>query len=64
MAQVHIWVAYLVEVKSSNFELLDWELDNWEFVSLEKLEEMLISWDYDIEPWSKILFEPIKKLLK
>jgi predicted NUDIX family phosphoesterase len=61
---VHIWVAYLVEVKDSNFELLDWELDNWEFVSLEKLEEMLASWDYDIESWSKILFEPIKKLLK
>jgi isopentenyldiphosphate isomerase len=43
---------------------LDWELDNWEFVSLEKLEEMLASWNYDIEPWSKILFEPIKELLK
>ena len=64
VSQVHIWIAYLVEVKNSNFELLDWELDNWEFVSLEKLEEMLASWDYDIESWSKILFEPIKKLLK
>ena len=64
VSQVHIWIAYLVEVKNSNFELLDWELDNWEFVSLEKLEEMLASWKYNIEPWSTILFEPIKKLLK
>lgn len=64
VSQVHIWVAYLVEVKNSSFELLDWELDNWEFVSLENLEKMVNSPDYDTETWSKILLEPIKELLK
>jgi predicted NUDIX family phosphoesterase len=63
VSQVHIWVAYLVEVKNDNFELLDWELDNWEFVSLENLEKMVYSDDYNTEAWSKILFEPIKKIL-
>jgi len=63
VSQVHIWVAYLVEVTNDNFELLDWELDNGEFVSLEKLEEMINSPEYDTEAWSKILFEPIKKIL-
>lgn len=63
VSQVHIWVAYLVKVSNDNFELLDWELDNGEFVSLEKLEEMIDSPEYDTEAWSKILFEPIKKIL-
>jgi len=63
VSQVHIWVAYLVKVSNDNFELLDWELDNGEFVSLEKLEEMINSPEYDTEAWSKILFEPIKKIL-
>lgn len=63
VSKVHIWVAYLVEVKNNNFELLDWEIDNWEFVSLENLEKMINSDDYDTEAWSKILFEPIKKIL-
>ena len=64
VSKVHIWVAYLVEVKNDNFELLDWELDNWEFISLENLEKMVYSDDYNTEAWSKILFEPIKKILK
>lgn len=64
VSQVHIWVAYLVKVSNSNFELLDWELDNWEFVNIDVLEKMVYSDDYDTETWSRILFEPIKKILK
>lgn len=64
VSKVHIWVAYLVEVKNDNFELLDWELDNWEFVDIHALEKMVYSDDYDTETWSRILFEPVKKLLK
>ena len=63
VSQVHIWVAYLVEVTNDNFELLDWELDNGEFVSIHALEKMVYSNDYDTEAWSRILFEPIKKIL-
>ena len=64
VSKVHIWVAYLVKVANSNFELLDWELDNWEFVNIDVLEKMVYSDDYDTEKWSRILFEPIKKILK
>jgi len=64
VSQVHIWIAYLVEVSNDNFELLDWELDNGEFVSIPALEKMVYSDDYDTETWSRILFEPIKELLK
>lgn len=63
VSQVHIWVAYLVKVKNANFELLDWELDNGEFVSIYALEKMVYSNDYDTEAWSRILFEPIKGIL-
>jgi len=63
VSQVHIWVAYLVEITNDNFDLLDWELDNWEFVSLENLEKMIKSEEYNTEAWSEILFEPIKKIL-
>ena len=63
VSKVHIWIAYLVRIKNSNFELLDWELENWEFVNLEKLEEMIKDPSYDTEAWSMILFEPIKKIL-
>jgi predicted NUDIX family phosphoesterase len=63
VSKVHIWVAYLVKIHNTNFELLDWELDNWEFVSISTLEAMFNSGNYDVEAWSQILFEPLKKYL-
>lgn len=63
VSKVHIWVAYIIKIHNSNFELLDGELDNWEFVSIEKLQEMIDSWEYDVEAWTKIVFEPVKKYL-
>lgn len=62
--KVHIGISYLVKVHNSNVALLDWELDNGEFVSIEDLDNMIASWDYDVESWSNILYEPLKKLLK
>lgn len=61
--KVHMWIFYIVKVSNSDFDLLDWELDNWEFVTLEKLEDMVLSDKYDLESWSKIVFEPLKKYL-
>ena len=63
VSQVHIWVAYIVRVNTSNFELLDWELDNWEFVSLSTLEGMFDSGNYDVEGWSMIVLDAVKKYL-
>jgi len=64
VSKVHIWIAYIVKIHNTNFELLDWELDNWEFVSLSELELMIFSGEYDVESWSKIIFEPLKEYLK
>lgn len=64
VSEVHFWVVYLIQVKNSNFELLDGELENWEFISLDDLQEMIESPDYKVENWSKILFEPLKNILQ
>ena len=62
--KVHFWVCYIVRINNTNFELLDWELDNWEFMTLDELEKAVNSDDYDVESWSNILFEPLKDILK
>jgi len=61
--ELHLWIAYIVKVSNSNFELLDWELDNWEFVTLSTLEGMFNSGNYDVEAWSKIVFESVKEYM-
>lgn len=64
VSQVHFWIAYIIKIKSSDFDLFDWEIEKWEFVSIDKLNEMINSWEYDVEAWSKILSPEITKLLK
>ena len=63
VAEFHLWLAYLVRVNNTNIELLDGELDNWEFVSFDTLEAMVQSWNYDLEKWSQILLKPLKNIL-
>ncbi|MDD5769748.1 MAG: NUDIX domain-containing protein [Candidatus Gracilibacteria bacterium] len=59
----HLGVAYLIYVKNSNIALLDGELEKGEFLSLKEIEEMMNSGEYDIETWSKIIYDEIKKYL-
>lgn len=61
--EVHIWAWYVVRVNNTQFELLDWELAGAEFISLDTLQSMVDSHKYDLETWSEILFEPLKKYL-
>lgn len=61
--ELHLWLAYLVRVHSTDIRLLDWELDNWEFVTLSTLEAMVASGNYDLEKWSMILLKPLKNIL-
>lgn len=61
--EVHIWACYVVKVTNTNFELLDWELKSAEFIKINELEARICSWMYDLESWSQILFEPLKKYL-
>lgn len=63
VGKVHIWVAYVVRVHNTNVELLDGELENGEFVSIDELDAMIASGDYDIETWSHALYEPMKEYL-
>jgi predicted NUDIX family phosphoesterase len=62
--KVHFWVFYIVRVKTSSFDLLDWELDNWKFLTIDVLEQMIHSWEYDLETWSEIAFPHLKIFLK
>ena len=41
----------------------DWELEKWEFLDINEIESMMDSPDYEIESWSKIIYEDIKKYL-
>jgi predicted NUDIX family phosphoesterase len=61
--KVHFWIFYVVRVMTSNVDLLDGELDNGEFLSVEKLEEITHSWEYDLETWSQIAFPTLKNYL-
>ncbi len=61
--EVHIWACYIIFVKDFRFELIDWEIESWEFIEISEYEKMIESWEYKIETWSKILLEPLKKYL-
>jgi len=63
VCKVHLWVGYVVKLKTSNFELLDWELAHWEFKNFTALMEMIDSWDYDVEPWTQMLAPEIQKYI-
>lgn len=63
VSKVHLWIAYIAKVKDSQFELLDGELDNGEFVNYEKLMEMCHSWDYDVEAWTMLIAPEIQKYI-
>jgi len=61
--KVHFGIFYVVRVMTSNVDLLDGELDNGEFLSVEKLEEVVHSWEYDLETLSQIAFPALKEYL-
>jgi predicted NUDIX family phosphoesterase len=63
VSQVHIWICYILKTSSINYELLDWEINNWEFVSFERLIEMHESSEYDLENWSAIVIDFLKDYL-
>ncbi len=63
MNKVHMGVAYVIHVKDNfTVKLLDWELEKGEFLSINEYDRLCHLKDYDIEPWSKLLFEPLHDL--
>lgn len=63
VCKVHLWIWYVVRLKTSDFDLLDGELDHWEFKSFDDLIAMIDSWEYDVEPWTQMLAPEIKKYI-
>ena len=63
VSKVHLWIAYIAKVKNSQFELLDGELDNGEFVNYETLMDMCQSGDYDVEAWTQLIAPEIKNYI-
>ena len=63
VSKVHLGIAYIAKVKNSQFELLDGELDNWEFVSYETLMQMCKSGDYDVEAWTQLIAPEVQKYI-
>lgn len=61
--KVHFWIAYAIEIKNSDISLTDGELETHEFLSIEEIDKMINSWNFDVESWSKILYPEIKKYL-
>lgn len=63
VCKVHLWIGYVVKLKTSNFDLLDGELAHWEFKSFEDLMSMINSWEYDVEPWTQMLAPYVEKYI-
>jgi predicted NUDIX family phosphoesterase len=63
VSEVHIWAGYIVRVKHNNISLLDGELASWEYMTIDQIEDLISSWECDLESWSKILFPSLKKAL-
>ena len=61
--KVHLWVCYIVKTSAIEYELLDWELDNGEFMTLENIEKMSQDEAYDLETWSQIVLPFLKDYL-
>lgn len=63
VCKVHLWIGYVVKLKSSDFDLLDGELAHGEFKNFEDLTAMIASWEYDVEPWTQMLAPEIQKYI-
>lgn len=61
--EVHIWVSYVIKTKDFNPVMEDGELASGEFVSYQKLLEMMDSGNYDVETWTQLLTPEIKKYI-
>ena len=64
VSKVHFWVCYAILTSKTETALTDWELESWEFLNLDEIWNMISSGEYDVEAWSKIIFEDVKKYVK
>lgn len=63
VGQVHIGVLYIIETDSENIIPRDSEIEHGSFKSIGELEKICNDSNMEVESWSRIAFEPLKKLL-
>jgi predicted NUDIX family phosphoesterase len=63
VSKVHIWVCYAILTNKVETSLTDWELEKWEFVSIQELENMVSNPEYDVEPWTKLILNDVKNYM-
>lgn len=61
--EVHFGILYVAEVDLEEIPEFEDEIENGQFRSIEELEKILNSSNQQVEMWSKIAFEPLKKYL-
>lgn len=63
--KVHFGIAYVINIGGEvPVKLLDWELEKGDFLSIQEFERRCSLKKYDIEPWSKLLLEPMNNYFK
>jgi predicted NUDIX family phosphoesterase len=60
----HIWVCYALLTNNTNTTLTDWELDKWEFLSIEEIKEIFENPIYDVENRSRIILDDVERYVK
>lgn len=64
VGKVHFGILYIVETNNEKIIPKDKEVNNEKFRSIDELEKILQDKNFDVENWSKISFEFLKKELK
>jgi len=62
VGRVHFGILYVIEV-DGNAKPKEAEMSRGEFVSVPELERVCASDEFDVETWSRISLEPLKKYL-
>lgn len=63
VGKVHFGILYIIETDNQNIIPKDKEITNQNFMSIEELEKIISNKEYDVETWSRIGFEYLKKEL-
>jgi len=63
VSKVHFGILYGLSTDAKEIHLRDLEIARVDLVSMNELEEMCSSQNFEVEAWSKIALEPLRKLL-
>lgn len=61
VSKVHFGILYMIETDAETITPNDGEIANGEFRSIEELEEICNNDEYDVESWSRVALEALKR---